>query len=416
LIYEYAEHPMIASLLSLALFAAAPPEPESNSEPEPSTKPDPQAIYEAVTKVVKPTALLEADYRQHADPVEGNSGFALARARLGLQLKPTDWMTATATIELAPQRDPLVLDGNVRFDATPWLEITVGYSKPPLFASFRHEPVMHLSMPMRSVVVTQMFVRRDVGVEARFVPRRAPIEAIVRLGNGSRRLLNDTPTPSGYGALDLVLGRAWESGRTQTYGLRLGAAALIGDTPEHESIAGATPLGYVYTQPVTAVGLRTIATAHAVVYAGPVQLVVESGFVQEARADDHDSDPSTPALTLDPVRNYGLTTELTWTIRGGWRAVGKQPKVASLRDKPWDGGAVELVTRADRFWLGYGAAELFRTGGTTVALASKWWPTQFLSLALYGDATIYDAPPADGPDRRWGWTALLRASFFWGWG
>lgn len=403
---------MHALLLSLALFIA-PPGPEREPEPA-SDKPDAQAIYEAVTKIVTPTALLEADYRQLSDPIEGNNGFALARARLGLQLRPTDWLLAVSTVELAGAGAPALLDGYARFTATPWLELTVGYSKPPLFASFRHEGVTTLPLPMRSAIVNEIRVRRDVGVEARFAPRRAPIEAIVRVGNGSTTLANDNDTPTGYGALDLVLGRAWAGGRSEVFGLRLGAAALIDDPQAHDSIAGVTPLGYIYAQPAVASGLRAIATTHAIAYAGPVRLVVEGAFVQEGRRDDHDGDPSTPALELDPIRSWALTGELTWTIRGGWREVGRAPAVASLLEGGWDGGAVELAVRADRFWLGRGAADLFRTGGTTIALGSKWWPTPFLALAIYGDGTRFDAPPVDTPDRTWGWTALLRASFFWG--
>lgn len=405
---------MLTAALSLILLAAPPSAAETAPEPpEPSERADPRAIYEAVTSIVMPTALLEADYRQYSNAIEGNSGFALARARLGLRVRPTDWLTAVATVELAPQNTPLLLDGYARFDATDWLEITVGYAKAPLFASFRHEGITALPMPMRSAIINEMRVRRDVGVEARFVPRRAPIEAIFRLGNGSPTLANDNNTPTGYAALDLVLGRAWVGGRNQTYGLRLGAAALLDDNEAHESVAGVTPLGYVYAQPVTAIGLRAIATGHAIVYAGPVRLVVEGAFTQEGREDDDDGDPDTPAIELDPVRSWGLTGELTWTIRGGWRAVGRAPEVASLLDGRWDGGAVELATRVDRFWLGRGAADLFRTGGTTMSLAGKWWPTRFLALTLYGDATRFDEPPIDTPDRRWGWTALLRASFWW---
>lgn len=403
---------MHVTALSLVL-SFAPPEPAP--APEPSDKPDARAIYEAVTQVVTPTALLEADYRHHADPIEGNNGFALARARLGLRLHPTDWLLAVATVELAPGSGPALLDGFATFTATPWLDVTVGYSKPPLFASFRHEGITTIPMPMRSAIVNEMRIRRDVGVEARFAPRRAPIEAIVRIGNGSTTLENDNATPTGYGALDLVLGRAWAGGRSEVFGLRLGAAALVDDTEEHDSIAGVTPLGYVYAQPALASGLRAIATTHAIAYAGPVRLVVEGAFVQEGRRDDHDGDPSTAAIELDPVRSWGLTGELTWTIRGGWREVGHAPAVASLLvPGGWDGGAVELGFRADRFWLGRGAADLFRTGGTTMSLASKWWPTRFLALTLYGDATRFDAPPVDTPDRNWGWTVLLRASFFWG--
>jgi phosphate-selective porin OprO/OprP len=391
---------MLILALSLALFVAPPTlEPEPAAEPE-AISPDARAI-------------LEADYRQLSDPVEGNNGFALARARLGLHLRPTDWLLAVGTVELVGGDGPALLDGYAQFTATPWLELTVGYAKPPLFASFRHEGVTTLPMPMRSAIVNEMRVRRDVGVEARFAPRRAPLEAIVRLGNGSMTFANDNATPTGYGALDLVLGRAWVGGRSEVFGLRLGAAALLDNTEEHDSIAGVTPLGYVYAQPVRASGLRAIATTHAIAYAGPVRLVVEGAFVQEGRSDDDDGDPSTPAIELDPVRSWGLTGELTWTIRGGWRGVGRAPAVASVLDGAWDGGAVELALRADRFWLGRGAPDLFRTGGTTMALASKWWPTRFLALTVYGDATRFDAPPVATPERMWGWTALLRASFFW---
>lgn len=405
----------VSSVLSLALAIAPPEAPPAPAEPEPDDKPDPREVYEAVTKIVAPTVLLETDYRQHSDPVEGHNGFALARARLGLRLRPTDWLTAVGNVEFVGANGPYLLDGYARFDATDWLEITVGYSKAPLFASFRHEGAASLPMPVRSAVVNELRVRRDVGVEARFVPRRVPIEAIARLGNGSTNLReNDNDTPSGYAAFDLVLGRAWVGGQSELLGLRLGTAALLDERSEHDSIAGATPLGYVYAQPVVATGLRTIVTAHAIGYAGPVRLVVEGGFVQEGREDDADGDPATPAVKLDPVRTWALTGELTWTIRGGWRQVGRGPKVASLLDHEWDGGALELAARGDRFWLGYGAADLVRTGGTTASLAFKWWPTRFLALTAYGDATIFDVAPVDTPDRKWGWTALIRASLFWG--
>ncbi len=411
---------MLTALALSFMLAVAPPEPTpepSSAEPaaDESDKPDPREIYEAVSEIVQPTVLLETDYVQHSDPVEGHSGFALPRARLGLRLRPTDWLTAVGTVEFIGEDGPYLLDGYARFDATDWLELTVGYSKPPLFASFRHDGITTVPMPGRSAVVNEMRVRRDVGVDARFVPKRAPIEAIVRLGNGSTKLReNDNDTPTGYAALDLVLGRAWVGGQNQLLGLRLGAAALLDDRSEHDSIAGVTPLGYVYVQPVITDGLRTIVTAHAIGYAGPVRLVVEGGFVQEGRTDDPDGDPATPLVELDPVRSWALTGELTWTIRGGWRQVGRGPAVASLLDGKWDGGALELAVRGDRFWLNHGAADLVRTGGTSTSLALKWWPTRFLALTAYGDATIFDIAPVDTPDRRFGWTALIRASLFWG--
>ena len=419
---------MITRCLS-ALLAIAPPDanpaavapepaPTTEAAPAPAAERDPRAVFEAVTKVVAPTVLLETDYRVFSDPSEGRSGLALGRARLGLRLRPTDWLTAVGTAEFIGPDGPYLLDGYARFDATPWLQITVGYSKPPLFASFRHESITAVPMPVRSAVVNEMRVRRDVGVEARFAPRRIPIEAIVRVGNGSTALRGDEdPTPAGYAALDLVLGRAWvggdERGLGRTLGLRLGGAAMVDSQSEHATIAGATPLGFVYSPGIAVTGLRVIATAHVIAYAGPVRLVVEGGFAQEGREDDPDGDPSTPPVALDPVRSWGLTGELLWTIRGGWREVGGRPGVASVLARPWDGGVVELAARADRFWLGYGAVELARTGGTTGSLGLKWWPTPFLALAGYGEATRFEISPIDTPDRLWGWAAMIRASLFW---
>ena len=427
------------SLLWSFLLIAGPPEPESPSNGgEPPAELGTQAHapdegdagaagsdrelrrarlrerWANVERVFTPTALLEADYRQRADEVEGTSGFALSRGRFGLRLMPTDWMVAVATVEFVGDHGPYLLDGYASFTFVPWLELTVGYSKPPLFASFRYEPVHTMPMPMRSPVVTAMWVRRDVGVETRFRPRRAPIEAILHLGNGAPGLLgNDNNTPTGYAALDLVLGRAWIAGRNSKLGLRLGAASLLDDAEDHDSIAGRTPLGFTYARPVVAGGLRTIAEAHLIGYAGPVRLMVEGAMAYESRRMDDDGDAATSPVEVDASQSWGVTGELAWTIRGDWRQVGAQPSGPGRGDGRWDGGAVELAGRVDRLWLGRGTAEVADAGGTTGSLSLKWWPTDVLALDLYGDATRFDVAPVETPDRVWSWTGLVRASFFW---
>lgn len=404
----------------------APAEPPA--PPPPSATPEVRAAPERDTRrkrwrqhwsdpsrVFVPTMLLDADYRQRAHEVEGTSGFAMARARLGMRLHPTRWLAAEGNVELVGDHGPFLLDGYASFTPLRWLEVRAGYSPPPLFASFRYEPVATLPMPTRSVVVTEMRVRRDMGVETRFVPRRIPIEAILRLGNGAQGLLgNDNDTPTGYAALDLVLGRAWVAGRNRVVGLRVGAASLLDDAEEHDSIAGRTPLGFAYSRPIVAAGVRNVTEAHVVGYAGPVRLVVEGAWAYESRRADDDGDATTPPVEKDPLQSWGLTGELTWTVRGTWREVGRQPEGPGGRGDRWDGGAIELAARADRLWLGRGTPEVVNGGGTTSALALKWWPTSFLALALYGDATRFDTPPIETPSRSWSWTALVRASFFWG--
>lgn len=389
------------------LFAllVAPPEPEPEHDED---ELDAREVLRVVSDFVQPTLLFETDYRHHVDDAEGPNGFSLARARLGLRLTPTSWMTAVGTVEFAEQEQILLLDAYARLDATDWLEFTVGLAKPPLFASFRHEEIATLAMPSRSAVVNEMRVRRDAGVEARFKPRAAPLEAIVRLGNGSMALMGEgSLTPTGYANLDLVLGRAWAGGESELLGLRFGVAGMVGETRERESIAGATPLEFVYAQPALTRGLRARATSHALIYAGPVRLIVEAGFAHDRR------DYGEPTLTRDGVQTWGLTGELSWTIRGPWREVGTRPELARLADGPWEGGALELTARVDRFWLGRGTPELLDAGGTTAALGLKWWPTGFLGLALYGDATRFEVAPIEAPARLWGGTFVLRASLFW---
>lgn len=403
---------MLALPLVLALVLAPPepaPDDEGNADDdEEEASREPRAVLRAITKFIQPTVLFEADYRQHGDPVDGAAGFVMDNARLGLRVTPTQWITAVGTVEFAEPEGVMLLDAYVEFELKEWLEITIGYAKPPLFALFRHEGAAGLPMPGRSAVVNEMRVRRDLGVELRLRPRAVPLEAIVRLGEGSMGLVGDgTRTPTGYAALDLVLGRAWAGGESERLGLRFGLVGMVDETSERESIAGATPLGYVYVEPVPVAGLRARATAHAVGYVGPVRLVAEAGFAHERR------DYGEPSVVRDPVRTWGLTAELNWTIRGPWRELGRPPAVASLLDGPWDRGALELSVRADRLWLGRGTDELLDSGGTSAALALKWWPTGCLGLTIYGDATRFDIAPIETPARLWGGTFLLRASFVW---
>jgi len=99
-----------------------------------------------------------------------------------------------------------------------------------------------------------------------------PLEAAVRVGNGSESVLgNDNPFPAGYASLDLVLGRA-QSARAHehdTYGLRLGAAGFIEDASDRDGIIGTTPLGFVFFRPVIVHGRRLVGEAHTIVSLGP---------------------------------------------------------------------------------------------------------------------------------------------------
>jgi phosphate-selective porin OprO/OprP len=390
--------------------------PIARAEPSEAPRPAPTESEAIAPYVIEPTLLAEFDYRVYPSPAEGNTGFALARLRPGLVLRPFDWLRAVASFEFA-EENPSVMDAYVRLRAAAWASFTIGYSKPPLFASFVDEPVYALPFPNWSPVVRGFRVRRDLGADVHFTPRAAPLEAWVRIGNGTGSALgNDNALPAGYAALDLVLGRAWASGREErrTYGLRLGGSALFESSRDRDGISGETPLDFVYYRPNVVSGLRIVGEAHAIAYAGPARLTVEGAMAREDRSRDDDGDPSTPRQALPAMRSYGLTAELAWVVYGRPREVGRPPRGVSSEDGGWRGGAVELSARYDGLWLGRGAPDLRPGGSQGGALALKWWPVDCLAATVSSYLTRYADAPIEEPNTLWSWGVIVRTSVFWG--
>ncbi len=425
---------------ALPARAQRPPVPEA--EPPPSASPEVSARAEAATAddvrarlarleselaelrarpastapeapLLQPTLLGELDYRVYPSAIEGNTGFALGRLRPGLVLAPARWLRAVAAFEFAGE-SPIVLDAYARLRAADWVEFTAGYSKPPLFASFIYEPVHAMPFPDRAPVLTAFRVRRDLGVDVHLSPRTLPLECWLRVGNGTGSALgNDNALPAGYGAVDLVLGRAWAGAPAERrrFGLRLGGAALVESPRDRDGINGKTPFGFVYFRPKVVSGLRVVGQGHVIGYAGPVRLTVEGAVAREERSRDDDGNPSTPRVRLPTVRSYGVTAEVAWAVLGQAREVGRAP---GGELGPWRGGALELAARYDGMWLGRGAGDVQPGGSQGGALAIKWWPTGFLAASVAGYLTRYDTPPIEAPNDRWSWGAMARLSFFWG--
>ncbi len=374
--------------------------------------PRPAAAQGTEPSALRPTLLVEADYRVYPSELEGNTGFALARVRPGLVLEPAPWLQAVTTVELADEH-PAVLDAAVRLRAAEWAEVTAGYSKPPLFASYVHEPVHVLPFPDRAPVVAAFRVRRDVGVGLQLRPRSVPLEGALRVGNGAGSALgNDNALPAATALLDLVLGRAWvgSTSRTRRYGLRLGAGALVESPRDRDGIVGKTPLGFTYFRPIVVSGPRVVGEGHAVGYAGPVRMTVEGALAREERSRDDDGNPSTPRRALPSVSSYGVTAELAWVLVGQAREVGRAPGGAGFAEA----GALELAARYDGLWLGRGARDVRAGGSQGGAVAMKWWPAPFLAASVASYLTRYDVPPLEAPRERWSWGALTRLSAFWG--
>lgn len=388
-----------------------------NAASEPHPPAPPKTAPRHVDDLELSLSLLgEIDYRAYPSEVEGNSGFALARLRPGFVLSPASWFRASVVLELAGEHADIV-EAYMRFRAADWVELTLGYSKPPMFASFVYEPVHTLPFPDRAPVVGTFGGRRDLGADVHFMPRQIPVEAWLRVGNGTGSALgNDNALPAGYASLDLVLGRAWRGARPQdrTFGLRLGAAGMVESPRDRDGIVGETPLGFVYYRPNVVSGLRLVGEGHAVTYAGPVRLSIEGAIARESRSRDDDGNPSTPRMDLPEVESYGLTAELAWAIFGRPREVGRAPEVLVGEDGSWQGGALEVAARYDGAWLGQAAPDVKPGGSQGGALALKWWPVDFLAATVAGYLTRYDVAPIEAPDDLWSWGVIARASFFWG--
>lgn len=386
--------------------------------PQAATSSDPNLAWLIDTlRVLRPTILGEGDYRVYPREVEGESGFALARLRTGLIFEPASWFRAVGTMEWVGENATL-LDAYAVFRPAPWVDINIGYGMPPLFSTFRYEPIHTLAFPDYAPVVTSFFIPRDLGIDLHLAPREVPLEASVRVGNGSGSILgNDTPLPAGYAALDLVLGRAWAGSapNEREFGLRFGVAGMVESVRDRDGIAGFTPFGFGfrYYRPAIVSGLREVGEVHVIAYAGPVRATVEGAFAEEARSRDDDGNPATPRIALPSIRSSGLTAELAWVFLGRPRVPGRAPG-STDNDREWAGGALEVSARFDALWLGWGAPDVPTGGSVGGALSLRWWPVDFLTVTLAGYTTHYSVPPSDSPNESWSWGGLVRLGFFWG--
>ncbi len=366
---------------------------------------------------VAPVAILEADYRVFPGEEEGETGFALGRLRLGTRFGAGKWLRVLADVDFVGGEGPSVSDAYAEFRPNDWMEVTAGYSRPPLFPEARLELEHLLPFGDLAPVVESFRVRRDLGAEIRLHPHVAPVEGIVRIGNGSGSVLGpDDPVPAGYASLDLVLGRAW-SGLAHAhdrFGLRLGAAGLVESVRDRDSIEGTTPIGFVFYRPTVVEGRRLVGEAHLVGYAGPFTLNVAGSFANEERSKNPTGDPNAARVPLPSLDSRGVTAELSFVAFGAPRRVGIAPQGRGFDH--WNGGALELAARFDRLWLGLDAADVKPGGAVGGALSLRWWATNFLSATAEGYALRYDSPPIEEPTRSISVGLLTRLSFFWGLG
>ena len=360
---------------------------------QPPTEPPPA---EAETGL-RPTLVLDADFRTYPSRDEGHTGFSIARLRPGLRLTHGGWFTAAAVAELAEGRAE-VLDAYARLRVAEWASLTAGLSTPPLFLSAVHDASFRMPFPDRAPVVRAFRIRRDLGLGVELTPAAIPLELRFRVGNGTGSPTdNDEGLPALYGNLE------WVSGA-----LRLGLSVLAERAGAREGISGRTPVDFVYFRPGEVRGWRRVGVVHATALVGPVRLVTETAYAREAR----DGGGGTPGAQPESVGAAGLTAAISWVLHGLPRGEGSAP--GPLPGSAF--GALELSARYDGMWLGLHTADVIPGGSQGGAVALKWWATDFLSTTLAGTYTRYTGSPVEALGRADSWSLLARVSVFWGQG
>ncbi|ADO69014.1 conserved uncharacterized protein [Stigmatella aurantiaca DW4/3-1] len=358
-----------------------------------------------------PLLVGELDYRVHSTEVEGFTGFALGRFRLGGALRPTERFLAVGSVEWALEK-PLLTDALVLFTPVEGIHLSLGYGKTPLFASAKDVAVEALSIPELSLPVRALWPQRDLGLEAQFSPKTLPLEAWLRVGNGSRSSLgNDNAAPAVDVRLDSLWGGASPAAAPDTsWGLRLGGGVHAEDAFDRAGIGGTTPTGFLFYRPVPVSGWRWVTEAHAVFWSGPLQVTAEGGVAWEQRSRDTDGNPQTPRETLPGIRAQGGAVEVSWLVRGKRRPARGWPVVPSEGEGMGIQGAVEVAGRVERLVAGLGASDVQTGGSGGGALAVRWWATDFVGAGVAGYYLRYDHPPIEAPDRRDSWLVLSRVT------
>jgi phosphate-selective porin OprO/OprP len=331
---------------------------------------------------ITPTLLLESDYRHYPNEVEGQNGFALARLRPGILLRPTNQTKAVVSTELVGKAQ-MILDAYMRHQFSSELEMTVGYSKPPMFASFVYEPVYQMAFPDRAPVVMSFRIQRDAGIDLHWQPKNLPLETWLRIGNGTGSPLgNDQSSPAFYFYMDYVMGRAHfhQKKEIDGFGLRMGMSAMYEKTADRDGIIGQTPLNFVFFRPVIVSGVRSVFEAHLVIYLKSLRWITEFAYANESRTKDDDGNINTPRVSLSDMVSFGLSSELTWMLVGQPRQVGKVLMVDAQKEQ--NIGQWEAGIRYDRLDLGKNANDVKDGGSEGGSILLKWFWANYISVSL----------------------------------
>jgi phosphate-selective porin OprO/OprP len=354
-----------------------------------------------------PVAMIEADAIYLPSEEEGETGFEVRRLYLGARWEPAAWVTAVGSIQALGEHGPIIVDAFVRVEPHRFVDLSLGYAKTPLFVSARDVSIETVPIPELSLSTGAFWPGRDAGAEAHLGDTALPVEAWVRVGNGSHSPAgNDNPQIALDARVDLVLGRANpEAERGETFGLRIGGGAHLEDAEDRPGITAHTPSGFEFWRSPTISGPVRVFEGHVLAFAGPVQLTLEGAAASEGRSEDTDGNPDTPREELEAVRSLGGSGELAWLVTGQHRQPGAWPVAADL--------GVEVAARGERILLGKGTEEVEAGGATGAELAVRMWHPAGLGVGVSGGWFRFDTAPLEEPEVTTSFFAAARVTGRW---
>jgi phosphate-selective porin OprO/OprP len=358
---------------------------------------------------VDPIAMIETTAQYIPAEEEGASGFGVRRLYLGARWRPVSWASVVGSFNAAASdQDSLMIDAFVRAAPKGPLDVSIGYAKTPLFASARDLGIETVPIPELSLATRAFWPGRDTGAEVHLAGPTLPVEAWLRVGNGSGRSKgNDNPEISFDGRADLAFGRARAGAeRSEHYGFRLGGGFHLEEVGEREGLGGATPTGFAFWSAPTVAGTVWVAEGHAVGFLGPVMVTLEGAAASEDRSTDADGDPDTPRVEQDPVQSSGGSGEVAWMVTGQHRIAGAWPVAG-------DRIGIEVAGRGERLSLGIGAADVDPGGATGGELAVRAWHPGGLGAGLTGGYFVYDVAPEAEPGVTASWFVAARVTARW---
>jgi phosphate-selective porin OprO and OprP len=359
-----------------------------------------------------PTTMAQLDYDAHAAEGANHDGFVLQRARLGLRVRPVPWLLLVTTVEYANGK---VLPFEVLAEAVArhaWY-FSVGFRRTPLFHSAKDELIESLPIPELSLVTRALWPGVDLGADVHYQSERVPVEAWLRVGNGSQNVAgNDNNYPALDLRVDAVLGKARVGHEASWWGFRAGLGGHAKYRQDTTGLYGSTPDGFVFYHPVPTHGWQAIGEAHVTAWLGRWTIMAEGGVARDARSGVV---PATNAPAL-PVYTWGASLEVACMIWGRPRPAGQSivpgrfPNEQPLSLTSWRGGEVEIAARLERVDLDLHAPDIVSGGAEGGALAVNWWATPYTALTLAAYDYYYFLSPIEQPGQKNFWLVMARTT------